>query len=152
MVRLFRPFTIALIMIFLPVAPIEGQEWSYVQSSRAPLFAEPSFRSPLLAEVKRGHRLGTMDSAGNWVKVRHGSRDAYVPALLLAPHHPREAPSFRKDRADQRQRDFRRRASAYQKQTEDRKQPDLKADYRAIEKMEAFTVRDDEVRQFGRER
>jgi uncharacterized protein YgiM (DUF1202 family) len=129
----------------------------YVQSVKAKVMSGPSFKSGVIAEVAKGHKLAASGREGSWVKVRISDKDGYVSSLLVSTHPPFEKTGVIKGEEDDIKQGVRRRASSYTSAAaarglaqDDRRRlsQEEKSDYESLEKMEAFTLSPDEVTRF----
>lgn len=129
----------------------------YVQSVKAKVMSGPSFKSGIISEVPRGHKLTSSGKEGFWVKVRISDKDGYVSSLLVATHPPFEKTGVIKGEDAEIKQGVRRRASSYTSAAaarglaqDDRRRlsKEEKIDYESLEKMEAFTLSSDEVTRF----
>jgi hypothetical protein len=129
----------------------------YVQSVKAKVMSGPSFKSGVISEVSRGHKLTSSGREGSWVKVRISDKDGYVSSLLVSPHPPFEKTEVIKGVDAEIKQGVRRRASSYTSAAaarglaqDDRRRlsREEKIDYESLEKMEAFTLSSDEVSRF----
>ena len=136
---------------------VSAQTAYYVQSVKAKVMSGPSFKSEVIAEVAKGFKLVASGREGSWVKVRISDKDGYVSSLLVSTHPPFENTGVIKgDDADIKQ-GVRRRASSYTSAAaargltqDDRRRlsKEEKVDYESLEKIEAFTLSDDEITRF----
>lgn len=129
----------------------------YVQSVKAKVMSAPSFKSGVIAEVARGHKLAASGREGSWVKVRISDKDGYVSSLLVSTHPPFEKTGILKGEDADIKQGVRRRASSYTSAaaarglaSDDRRRlsQEEKVDYESLEKIEAFTLSSDEVARF----
>jgi hypothetical protein len=129
----------------------------YVQSIKAKVMSAPSFKSNVIAEVAKGFKLIASGRAGSWIKVRFSNKDGYVSSLLVSTHPPFEKAGIIKGEDADIKQGVRRRASSYTSAAaargltkEDRRRlsREEKVDYESLERIEAFTVSDDEVVRF----
>jgi len=132
----------------------------YVQSMRAKVMAEASFKAKMIAEVNKGYKLTVLAKSGNWVKVKYGSFDGFVSALLVSNVPPMEKQTIIKGDEIALQTNVRRRASTYTSAAaarglaaDDRRRlsKEEKSDYDALDRMESFVVGDAEVLKFMEE-
>ncbi len=129
----------------------------YVQSVRAKVMSGPSFKSGVISEVSKGHKLTSTGREGSWVKVRMSDKDGYVSSLLVSTHPPFDKTGIIKGEDAEIKQGVRRRASSYTSAAaarglaqDDRRRlsKEEKVDYESLEKVEAFTVSPDEVALF----
>lgn len=129
----------------------------YVQSVKAKVMSGPSFKSGIISEVPRGHKLTSSGKDGSWVKVRISDKEGYVSSLLVATHPPFEKTGVIKGEDAEIKQGVRRRASSYTSAAaarglaqDDRRRlsKEEKIDYEALEKVEAFKLNADEIARF----
>ena len=144
-------------MILLFAAPLFAQEANYVQSVKAKVMSGSSFKSQVLGEVSKGYKFETAGRAGSWIKVKFNSKDGYVSSLLLSSHPPMEKTGLIKGEGADINQGVRRRASsstsaaAARGLTADdriRSSREEEVDYKALEKVEAYSVNPDEISKF----
>jgi uncharacterized protein YgiM (DUF1202 family) len=149
-------FILAAMMILFCTSS-HAEDVYYVQSLKAKVMKESSFRSNVIGEAGKGQKLVSTGREGSWIKVRYDSQEGYVSSLLVAVHPPLEKASLIKGREGDIKQGVRRRASTYTSAaaarglaSEDRKRlnEEGRADYEALEKMEALTIGAEEVEQF----
>jgi hypothetical protein len=136
---------------------VSAQTDYYVQSVKAKVMSSPSFKSAVIIEIARGFKLVASGREGSWVKVRIADKDGYVSSLLVSTHPPfKKTEVIKGDDADIKQ-GVRRRASSYTSAAaargltqDDRRRlsKEEKVDYESLEKIEAFTLSDDEITRF----
>jgi hypothetical protein len=149
----FAAFLIFISCSFAIAAP----EIYYVQSLKAKIMWEPSFKAAVMREVTKGRALSGFGKEGNWIKVQIDFETGYIPSLLVSKQAPMNRVSLIKaDDQDLRQ-SVRRRASTYSSAAaargltqEGRKRlsKEEKADYFSLEKIESITVSKEEVGKF----
>jgi uncharacterized protein YgiM (DUF1202 family) len=132
----------------------------YVQSIKAQVRLEPSFKSKIIAEIVKGKMLTSTGREGSWVKVKVDGKDGYIPYLLLSTHPPLEkAVAIKADDSEIKQ-NVRRRASSFSSAAaargltkEERQREGLEdsVDYNAVKKMESLSLPADEVTKLGDE-
>lgn len=129
----------------------------YVQSVKAKVMSSPSLKSAVIAEVAKGFKLTASGREGSWVKVRFSDKNGYVSSLLVSTHPPFEKSGIIKGEDADIKQGVRRRASSYTSAAaargltqDDRRRlsKEEKVDYESLEKMEAFTLSDDELARF----
>lgn len=135
-----------------------AQNEYYVQSMKAKVMSAATFKSSVLGEVSKGIKLISTGREGSWIKVKFNNKDGYVPSLLLAGHPPYAKTGVIKETDADIKQGVRRRASSYTSAaaarglTQDerkRMSTEEKTDYEALEKIEAFQVRPDELARFA---
>lgn len=138
-------------------APLFAGDVYYVQSLKAKVMSGPSLKSDVIGEADKGQSLESTGREGNWVKVKHGSKEGYVPALLLSTRPPLERQGLISGEEAEIKAGVRRRASTFASAAaargltaEDRKRlgKEEKVNYEAIEKMESFRLSAEEVIKF----
>lgn len=130
----------------------------YVQSSKAKIFANPSFQAQLLATASKGEPLTLLETTDQWVKVSYQKYTGWVPSLLVNSKPPQDKITVIKGQDGPAQKDdARRRASASSsaaaarglRQDERARASDQsQTNYPAVEKMEANKVNEKDVDTF----
>ncbi len=152
-VLFFMPLLIAL--CWLPA--IAGAEVCYVQSLKAKVMWEPSFKSTVMREVAKGEALKVLGREGNWVRVKIDFEIGYVSSLVVSKRPPMNRVALIKAEDQDLRQGVRRRASTYSSAAaargltqEGRKRigRDEKTDYFDLEKIEALSISRDEVVKF----
>jgi uncharacterized protein YgiM (DUF1202 family) len=150
------PAVIVAISVFFSTMLYAQTEY-YVQSLKAKVMSGPSFKSSVIAEVAKGFKLITSGRTGSWIKVRIADKDGYVSSLLVSTHPPFEKAGIIKGEDADIKQGVRRRASSYTSAAaargltqEDRRRLSRqeKVDYESLERIEAFTLSDDEIARF----
>lgn len=146
-----------LLFVFVSAAAAAAEDL-YVQSVKAKVMSQPTFKATVLAEVAKGHKFTATDKKGSWRKVVHGGKEAYVSSLLLSPNPPMAKVGLIKGENTEIKQDVRRRASTYTSAAaarglaaDDRRRmsTEVNADFHALEKIEAFSVNSDELTKFA---
>jgi len=146
----------AMMLVFVVVSAAIAEE-VYVQSAKVKVMWEPSFKAKIMTEVNKGHKFTVLGKQGSWIKVKHGFEQGYVPALLVSNKPPMAVVGMVKAEDSEIKDSVRRRASTYTSAaaargltSESRKRlsKEEKADYTALEKIESFTVSNEEVAKF----
>jgi hypothetical protein len=143
--------------LVLLAASASAQTSWYVQSARARVLSAPSFKAAPLGDASRGTKLTFLKKEGTWVKVSFYGKEGYISSILVSPYPPlARAGMIRAEDADLQQ-GARRRASTYTSAAaarglaqDDRRRlsRDEKADYDGLERVEAFSVSEDDVTRF----
>jgi uncharacterized protein YgiM (DUF1202 family) len=129
----------------------------YVQSVKAKVMSGPSFKSGVISEVSRGHKLISSGKEGSWVKVRISGKKGYVSSLLVSTHPPFKKTGIIKANDAEIKEGVRRRASSYTSAAaarglaqDDRRRlsKEEAIDYESLEKIESFTLAPDEITRF----
>ncbi len=70
----------------------------YVQSAKAKLMSQASFRSEVLLYLSRGDKVERLESRSDWVLVQSGPQKGFIPSLLLGKEPPRASVSMITDK------------------------------------------------------
>lgn len=141
----------------LLAAEAPAQDIYYVQSVRAKVMSSPSFKSKIVTVVNKGYGLQALGREGRWIKVKYGNREGYVPAMLVSKRPPLDRQGLISGTEEKLDHNVRRRASTYTSAAaarglaaDDRRRLSAEGeiDYRALEKVEAFSVSDEELAKF----
>ncbi len=134
-----------------------GGDTYYVQSLKAKIMSAPSFKAEVLGDAVKGTKFISSGREGSWIKVVYKGKHGYISSMLLSPHAPMERVSLiRGEEADIKQ-SVRRRASTYTSAAaarglaaDDRRRlsREEKVDYGALEKIETFTLSDEDIARF----
>lgn len=139
-------------------ATAQADQTYYVQSSKARILAAPSFSARVIDEVSLGQQLVMKGRQGSWVKVERNGREGFVSSLLVSVRPPMARGKYIQADAGEINQGVRRRTSSFSSAAaargltkDDRKRADIEegVDYRALYKMEALTVGENEVTQFA---
>lgn len=158
--RFLKIITILIIALNVAIASLFAQQVYYVQSVKAKVMSAASFKSKVIAEVGKGYKLTALGKAGNWTKVKYGSLEGYVPALLLSATPPLKKQGLIKGEDSALQHNIRRRASTYTSAAaargltaDDRRRlsKEEKVDYESLEQIESLVVSDMDVLTFIKE-
>ncbi len=150
-------FILAAFVMVLTVSIAQADEIYYVQSMKAKVMSEPSFKSKVIAEIGKGFKLSASVKTGTWIKVTYGGMQGYVAGLLVSSQPPLQKTSMIKASDSEINQGVRRRASTYTSAAaarglthEDRKRlsTEEEVNYAAVEKMETVTFTSDEVTRF----
>ncbi|MDH4161684.1 MAG: SH3 domain-containing protein [Nitrospirota bacterium] len=146
----------AMMLVLVAVTAAIAEE-VYVQSAKVKVMWEPSFKAKVMTEVTKGHKFTVLGKQGSWVKVKHGFETGYVPALLVSKNPPLAVVGLVKADESEIKDSVRRRASTYTSAaaargltSESRKRlsKEEKADYTALDKIESFSVSNEELAKF----
>lgn len=153
--------TVVVIICFMLVVLMSrsslGSQSYYVQSAKARIMGKPSFSAEVIDVVSKGHRFASGEVVGNWIKVRHNLDVGYVPKLLVSTRPPFTRVRLIKEDQSAFTYSVRRRASTYTsaaaargltQESRGRLSREDDVNYRAIERIEAFTVSADELKRF----
>jgi len=136
---------------------IFAQTVYYVQSLKAKVMWEPSFKAAVMREVPKGQALTGLAKEGNWIKVKIDFETGYVSSLVVSKQPPLNRVSLIKAEGQDIRQGVRRRASSYTSAAaargltqEGRKRlsKEEKADYFSLEKIESITVSREAVEKF----
>jgi uncharacterized protein YgiM (DUF1202 family) len=151
---------LALCLTALFATSVFGQQVMYVQSLKAKVMKGPSFRSAIVGEIGKGHMVTLTGKEGNWANVRFGPREeGYISMLLLSKHPPISKQGLIKAEEGVISTSVRRRASTYTSAAaarglaaDDRRRLSVaeKSDYTSLEKIEEFTLPEDEILKFAK--
>ncbi len=134
-----------------------ADETYYVQSAKAKVLWEPSFKSTVMREVAKGQPLKVVLKEGNWVKVKIDFETGYVSSLVVSKQPPFNKVALIKAEDQEIRQSVRRRASTYSSAAaargltqEGRKRlsKEEKADYYSLDKVEAVNVTKEEIERF----
>jgi len=130
----------------------------YVQSSKAKIFANPSFQALLLVTANKGDALTLLETSDQWVKVRYRQHTGWIAALLVNAKPPQDKITVIKNQdSDAQKVDVRRRASSsagaaaargLRQDERARTSDQSQTNYPAVEKMEATKVNEKDVETF----
>lgn len=155
-----RKMLLLLVMVVVSVffsTALYAQTVYYVQSVKAKVMSGASFKSGVIAEVGKGHKLISSGREGSWIKVKFNDKDGYVSSLLAATHPPFEKMGVIKGEDAEIKQGVRRRASSYTSAAaarglaqDDRRRlsKEEKVDYESLEKVESFQLSSDEISRF----
>lgn len=128
----------------------------YVQSTNATVRSGPSFGAKIVAKVSKGQMLSSTSKSGDWIQVKIDGKEGYISHLLVTTHPPIDKTTVIKADEQEIKPTARRRASSFTSAAaargltdEEKKREGVeKADYKAVDKMEAVKVTPDEVKKF----
>ncbi len=131
----------------------------YVQSTRAKVYAEPSFEAPVQAVVEQGTRLMVLERKGRWCLVERDAIRGWVPRVLLGVRPPRaKITILDEESAEELVKKARKRASAasaagatrglVSSEARERMMETQEADWKELEKMESFRAPEEELEAF----
>ena len=128
----------------------------YVQSTNATVRSGPSFGAKVVAKVSKGQMLSSTSKSGDWIQVKIDGKEGYISHLLVTTHPPIDKTTVIKADEQEIKPTARRRASSFTSAAaargltdEEKKHEGVeKADYKAVDKMEAVKVTPDEVKKF----
>jgi uncharacterized protein YgiM (DUF1202 family) len=149
---------IAAFLVFVSCSmAFAAQEIYYVQSLKAKVMWEPSFKASVMREVQKGHALTALGKEGSWIKVKIDFETGYISALVMSKQPPLNRVALIKAEDQDIRQGVRRRASTYSSAAaargltqEGRKRlsKEEKADYFNLEKIESITVSREAVEKF----
>ncbi len=149
-------FILFVSVLFSPAA--YPDETYFVQSVKAKVMAGPNFKAKVIGEASKGTPLAGRGREGNWMRVQFSSHEGYVSALLLSKRAPLKPQGFIKTEDADIKQGVRRRASTYTSAAaarglgaDDRRRLSAaeKADYTSLDRMEAFSLPQDEITKFA---
>lgn len=150
-------FLFAVPLVLATSVALAAQETYYVQSAKAKILNEPSFKSPVVREVQKGQTLIALGKEGNWIKVKIEFETGYVSALVVSKQPPMNRIAMIRAEDQELRQSVRRRASTYSsaaaargltQESRRRLSKDEKADYFNLQKVEAITVSREAVEKF----
>lgn len=127
----------------------------YIQSAKAPLFAEASFSSERLNELTKGREVVALDIQKRWVQVQVAGLTGWIPALLVNSEPPLNKVTLIGSEAVTLEGEARRRASAVATAgatrglTNEAASSNLGFDYSELQSMEALTISNRDVADFA---
>lgn len=136
----------------------QSEQTYYVQSSKARILAAPTFSSKVIDEVALGQKLVMKGRQGSWIRVERNGREGYVSTLLVSARPPMARVKYIQAEDGEIKQGVRRRTSSFSSAAaargltkDDRKRADIDdgVDYKALYKMESFSVSENEVTQFA---
>lgn len=151
-----KTFFCALAFLF-PAATAFAADIVYVQSSKAKIFAAPSFQSQLLITANKGEALTVLETSNQWVKVSYQKHTGWIASLLVNSKPPQGKITVIKEKDGTPQDSARRRTSAsasaaaargLRQDERARASDQSRTDYPAVEKMEAGKVSEKDVEDF----
>ncbi len=157
-IRMFVIISLLAMISTLFLSDAFAQQAYYVQSIKAKIMAEASFKAKMIAEVGRGYKLTGLGKEGSWTKVKYGSLTGFIPSLLVSVNPPLQRQSIIKGEESALQQNVRRRASTYTSAAaargltaDDRRRlsKDEKVDYESLEQLEAIIVSESEIQKFA---
>jgi hypothetical protein len=139
------------------VTALYAESVYYVQSVKAKVMSDASFKAAVIAEVGKGSKLSSLGRDGSWIKVKYNNTTGYVSSLLLSTHPPIAKTGIIKGDEAEIKQGVRRRASSYTSAAaargltqDDRRRlsKEEKVDYESLEKIESFKLSADEINRF----
>lgn len=146
------------LILLLATATAFAAETVYVQSSKAKIFANPSFQAQQVGTAIKGESLTLLETADQWTKVGFQNRIGWIPSLLVGSKPPQDKITVIKGQNGPAQGDdARRRASAsssaaaargLRQDERARASEQGQTNYPAVEKMETNKVNEKDVDTF----
>ena len=149
------------LLILLLISLFSQQAFSseamYVQSMKAKILEKPAFSAKIIQTLNRGTKVQVVESSGNWIKVKHDNTVGWTSRLILAPNPPHGKQSILSGKEKQLKDNARRRASGtataaatrgLQEEGRIRANDSNRADYVALDKLEAEKVSEEETWKF----
>ncbi len=149
---------VALLLILLSPLTTHAEQYLYVLSAKAKLYAEPSFRAPVVTQIGKGEKTVELGKNTYWFHVRYRGLEGWVSRLAVSPNPPMKRPTLLARDDGALQEKARRRASvaattaAVRGLREDgrtRVSQHGLPDYDALERIEALRVEAEEVEAFA---
>lgn len=147
---------VSMVLLFLAASAAIAED-VYVQSAKVKVMWEPSFKAKVMTEVAKGHKFTALGKQGSWIKVKHGFEEGFVPALLVSNRPPLAVVGLVKAGDGEIKDGVRRRASTYTSaaaargltsDSRKRLSKEERADYVALEKIESYSLSNEEVTAF----
>lgn len=146
-----------LLTVVLSTAVALAEDVYYVQSTKAKIMSQASFKAKVIGEASKGSKMTSLGRSGSWVKVKYYSSEGYVSALILSTQPPMRKMGLIKADEGTLSHGVRRRASTYASAAaarglvqDDRRRMsrDEKADYEGVLKLETITITEEELVKF----
>lgn len=134
-----------------------GAATLYVQSTQAKIMEQPTFKAKVLHSLDKGAAVESIETKGNWVKVKYNEQTGWISKLLLATQQPQQKPSLLQGQEAVLKDNARRRASenataaatrGLRGEDRTRMSDGNHANYEALEKVEAQRVSDEAAKKF----
>ena len=147
-----KKILLLLSFIALSTNAFAADEYLYVMSAKAKLLSKPVFGSQHLGLISKGQKVITIKKTNNWFQVKFNGKIGWLSRLTVSPHPPmKRVKVIGLAKADISQHS-RLRASSVSTtaavrglRADNRRVSEQVSDYAALEKMEAFSVSDNEV-------
>jgi len=144
-----------IIHIFLTTKILWAQEY-YVQSPKAPVWAEPSFQSRPVMEVAKGQQVEQLTAKGGWINVRVKASQGWMLKMTLSEEPPADITAEQRQALDTLASRARRRSSAYAttaaarglREKREHFSRQLEMDYDALAKMKSWQADDQQIMDF----
>lgn len=135
--------------------PVHAQRL-FVQSAKAPLWAEPAFQAARIGELSKGDAVETLSEKSGWLKIASGDQQGWMLKLMLGAHPPMETITANPQAMDELALRARRRPSSFATTAAARglrerlNQTGAAAglDYQALEKMERWRASEKDALNF----
>lgn len=153
-------FSIIVLSILYVARLSLAEEVFYVQSLRAKIFSQPSFDSVVIIEVQKGYKFNSIEKKGNWIRLSISGKDGYISSYLVGKKAPLSRSEIGQEAATIAET---ARSRASQQTTavagirglaEERRArlgKEEKLNYEALEKIEKFSIADEELKVFMKE-
>lgn len=153
-------FSIIVLSILYVARLSFAEDILYVQSLRAKIFLQPSFDSVVITEVQKGYKFNSLEKKGNWFRLSISGKDGYISSYLVGKNAPLSRTEIGKEAATVTES---ARSRASQQTTavagvrglaEERRArlgKEEKLNYEALEKIEKFSITDEELKVFMKE-
>ncbi|OGW50603.1 MAG: hypothetical protein A2078_14545 [Nitrospirae bacterium GWC2_57_9] len=155
-----RQTFLVILVLLLSASFVSAADVYYVQSVKAKVMWEPSFKSKVMTEVAKGYKFIALGKEGNWIKVKRDFEQGYISALLVATHPPFPKQGLIKAGDGEIKQGVRRRASTFTSAAaargltqEGRKRlsREEKADYYSLDRIDSFALKSGELERFVEE-
>jgi uncharacterized protein YgiM (DUF1202 family) len=129
----------------------------YVQSRKAKILAEPTFRAKTVATVNKAAKLTLLEKKSRWYRVSYNGKKGWISSMVVGPRPPMKRLSVADKRRGDIRKYARRRASVVTATAAARglAQDDRRrlggggaVDFVALESIEALEITDDELADF----
>lgn len=149
--------SIIFLLLTLLSQAVFGSANMYVQSARAKIMEQPSFKAKVMLNLEKGAEVETIETNGNWIKVKYNEQTGWISKLLLASQQPQPKASLLQGQEQTLKDSARRRASenataaatrGLRNEDRSRMSDGNHADYEALEKVESQQVSDEATWKF----
>ncbi len=145
-------------LLILPAKIVLAKDL-FVQSAKAKIMSEPSFKAQVIDTVNRGDKLEQMEAKDGWIKIKTKSGSGWVNSLGVADSAPLDKVTVVAADVAELQEKSRKRSSAITSAAAARGLSDAErkrmseagqADYRAMKHLEelAGNISDRDIREF----
>jgi uncharacterized protein YgiM (DUF1202 family) len=151
-------FILLCLLTTLPIN-VMANKTLYVQSVKANVLANPSFKATLVTKLSKGEKVSVVSQKTHWYEVKVNNHSGWVAAMLLAPTQPLKKSSVLKRFKISKKTTARKRASIQAtaaatrglRSERSRANTNENANYQALDKIEESIVNEQEVQKFHKE-